>query len=113
MLARVAAVCGTTAVVLSFAIPPASADPAATSLSPTSAATGTSVVITGSGLTNASGASFNGVSASSFTKVSDSEVDAVVPPSATSGPVTVVMADNSTVQGPPFTVLPMATLSAS
>lgn len=113
MLARVAAVAGATAVVLSFAIPPASADPLATALSPSSAPTGTTVAITGSGLTNATSAQFNGVTASSFTKVSDSEVDAVVPPTATNGPVTVVMSDNSTVPGPTFTVVPTATLTAS
>ena len=113
MLARVATVVGATAVALSFAIPPASADPAATALSPTSAPTGTTVAITGSGLTGAASASFNGVAASSFTPVSDTEVDAVVPPTATSGPVVVTMSDNSTVQGPPFTVVPTATLTSS
>ena len=113
MLARVATVVGATAVALSLAVPPASADPAATALSPASAPTGTTVAITGSGLTNATAASFNGVAASSFTPVSDSEVDAVVPSAATSGPVVVTMSDNSTVQGPPFTVVPTASLTTS
>jgi hypothetical protein len=113
MLARVATVVGASAVVLSLAIPPASADTAATALSPTSAPTGTTVAITGSGLTGASSATFNGVAASSLTPVSDSEVDAVVPATATSGPVVVTMSDNSTVQGPPFTVVPTASLTSS
>ena len=117
MLARVATVVGATVTatvaVLAMAVPPALADAAATALSPTSAPTGTTVAITGSGLTGAAAASFNGVNASSFTAVSDSEVDAVVPPSATSGPVVVTMSDNSTVQGPPFTVVPTASLTTS
>ena len=113
MLARVATVVCATVAGLCFAIPPASADPAATALSPSAAPTGTTVAITGSGLTGAANASFNGVAASSFTAVSDSEVDAVVPPTATSGPVVVTMSDNSAVQGPPFTVVPTATLTSS
>ena len=117
MLARVATVVGATAAAtvaaLSLAVSPAFADTAATALSPASAPTGTTVAITGSGLTGAAGASFNGVAASSFTAVSDSEVDAVVPASATSGPVVVTMSDNSTVQGPPFTVVPTASLVSS
>ena len=113
MLARVATVVGASAAIVSFAVLPASADPAATALSPTSAPTGTTVAITGSGLANAASASFNGVAASSFTPVSDGEVDAVVPGSATSGPVVITMSDNSTLQAPPFTVVPTASLASS
>ena len=118
MLARVATVVGATAAVLSFAIPPASADSGSvTGYNPSAAPTGTTVAVMGTGLTGATSASFTSssgsVAASSFTVVSDSELDAVVPASATSGPVSVVLSDNSTVQGPPFTVVPTATLTSS
>jgi lipoprotein-anchoring transpeptidase ErfK/SrfK len=114
MLARVATVVGATAVVLSFAIPPASADGGSiTGYSPSAAPAGTTVAVTGSGFAGATGASFNGTAAASFTVVSDTEVDAVVPASATSGPVSVALSDASTVQGPPFTVVPTATLTSS
>lgn len=75
---------------------------------PTSGPVNTLVKINGSGFTNGSGTSsvkFNGVEATSFTVVSNTLIEAVVPVGATTGSVTVTTngcAGNST---PVFTVL--------
>lgn len=64
-------------------------------ISPTSGGQGAVVTINGSGFTGASAVRFNGVAASSFTIVSNNQITAVVPTFATSGPITVTLADAS------------------
>jgi IPT/TIG domain-containing protein len=62
--------------------------PTVTSFDPTSGTTGTSVVITGTGLTGATSVTFNGVVAT-YTLNSDTEIKAIVPATATTGPIAV------------------------
>jgi hypothetical protein len=57
--------------------------------SPSSGGPGTSVTVSGSGFTGATGVQFNGVSASSFTVLSDTQLMATVPAAATTGVITV------------------------
>ncbi|MBF9221456.1 T9SS type A sorting domain-containing protein [Hymenobacter ruricola] len=59
------------------------------SLSPGNGPVGTSVTLTGSGLTGATGVSFNGTAATTFAVVNATTVTATVPTGATSGDVTV------------------------
>jgi uncharacterized repeat protein (TIGR03803 family) len=56
---------------------------------PTSRAVGTQVIILGNGLSGTTGISFNGVTATTFTIASDTQITATVPTVATTGPVTV------------------------
>jgi hypothetical protein len=62
----------------------ASLAPAVTSVSPTSGSTagGTSVTVTGTGFTGASGVTFGGVAAASFSVNSDTSITAITPPEA-------------------------------
>jgi len=65
------------------------AAPTLTSLSPTSGPVGTSVTIMGTNLSSATGVSFNGTAATTFTIVSATTITTTVPTGATSGNVTV------------------------
>lgn len=69
--------------------PPTSTAPTLTSVSPTHASPGMAVTLTGTNLTGARAVSFNGRAAFSFTAVSATQVNAVVPSGATTGPITV------------------------
>ncbi|WP_460503929.1 IPT/TIG domain-containing protein, partial [Hymenobacter agri] len=66
-------------------VPPA---PTLTGISPGSSPVGTTVIITGTNLTGATAVNFNGTSAT-FTVNSATQITALVPTGATSGPVTV------------------------
>lgn len=113
MLARVAAVAGTAAVIVTFAVTPAWADPASvTGMTPTSGVVGTAVVITGSGLSGVSAVAFAGAPDVATTPISDTEVDAVVPAAAHSGTV-VLRSASGDITAPTFTVLPTASIAAS
>jgi carboxypeptidase T len=63
--------------------------PAVAAVSPRGGAAGTTVTITGSRFTGATGVAFDGVPAASFRVVSDREIRAVVPAGARAGRVTV------------------------
>ena len=63
--------------------------PVITSFSPSGGLAGTLVTILGNHFTTASGVAFNGISASSFTIESNSEIRATVPVGASTGPVSV------------------------
>src|SRR5436305_10877033 len=97
MLARVAAVCGTTAVVLSFAIPPASADSSSWSISgyaPSSAQVGATIDIQGSGLDTVTHVLFPSDSGTVDVAPTDpgasaSDVHVVVPQGARPGAISV------------------------
>ncbi len=58
-------------------------------LSPASGPTGTHVMIAGTGFTSTSTVKFNGIAASVLTRTLSTSLVAVVPPAATSGPITV------------------------
>jgi hypothetical protein len=68
--------------------PPATATPTITSFAPTSAAVGATVTLTGTGFSKVSGVVFNASPAANYTIASDTTITAVVPPSATTGPIT-------------------------
>ena len=74
------------------------------SFAPTSGASGTSVVLTGTGFTGATSVKFNGVSAS-FTVNSDTQITTTVPASATTGPISVSNFAAAGTSTDPFTVV--------
>ncbi len=90
------------------------ATPTLTSLSPTSAAVGASVTLTGTNFGSTQGTGgvkFNGTAATSITSWSSTSIVAVVPTGATAGNV-VVTASGVSTSGVSFTVLPTPTLTS-
>ena len=78
---------------------------ALSSFTPVSGAVGTSVTLTGSGLSGTSAVTFNGQAA--FFKVeSDTEIATIVPTGATSGPIAVTTGDGTATSTEVFTVTP-------
>jgi len=71
---------------------------------PTSGPVGTVVTITGVSLTQTSGVTFGGVKATSFTVVSDTEVQATVPTGAVTGAIAIVTAGGTATSSSTFTV---------
>ena len=63
--------------------------PTVSTLQPTSGPVGTSVVITGTNFTGATGVTFNGTAATAYTVNSDTQITATVPGGATTGTVSV------------------------
>ena len=63
--------------------------PSITSFSPTSGPVGTSVAITGNSFTGTTQVTFGGVAATSFQVIKDTQVDALVPAGAVTGPIAV------------------------
>jgi ABC-type transport system substrate-binding protein len=68
---------------------PSVAAPDVTSFTPTQGTTGTSVTLTGTGFTGATGVSFGGTAASGFSVASDTQITATVASGTQTGPVTV------------------------
>jgi RHS repeat-associated protein len=88
--------------------------PAISTASPTTGIAGALVTINGSGFgstESSSGVAFNGMAAA-INSWSDTEIVAVVPPFATTGPISVTVAGD-TAQGPNFTFVTVATLTNS
>jgi hypothetical protein len=81
--------------------PPAA--PSISSFSPTSGPVGTSVTINGSGFTGTTSVTIGGASAS-FSIGSDSQLTAIVPANATSGPIGVTAPGGNTTSSASFTV---------
>jgi uncharacterized repeat protein (TIGR01451 family) len=84
------------------------APPVITSFTPASGAAGTSVTIRGNNFTGATNLAFNGIPAS-FTVNSRTNITAVVPFSATTGPIVVKTPAFSFPSGTNFVVLPLIT----
>ncbi|HTH48538.1 MAG TPA: DNA/RNA non-specific endonuclease, partial [Candidatus Limnocylindria bacterium] len=76
--------------------------PAITGFTPTGGGTNTSVTITGTNFTAASAVKFNGTSAA-FSLDSATQITAVVPPGATSGPISVTTPDGTAISADSFT----------
>jgi hypothetical protein len=81
--------------------PPAA--PSISGFTPTSGSSGTSVSISGSGFTGATAVTFNGVAAT-FSVVSDTQITATVPGTATTGKIGVTAPGGSTTSAASFTV---------
>ena len=78
--------------------------PTITSFSPASGPVGTVVTISGTGFIGGVAVSFNGVAASSFAFLSDTQVQATVPLGATTGPVSVVTPAGTAISPTNFSV---------
>jgi uncharacterized repeat protein (TIGR01451 family) len=99
--------------IANFSVQTAAAAPAITGFSPPSGPEGTQVTISGSGFAGASSVAVNGIGAS-FTVVSNTQINAFIPPGATTGLISVVAPGGTAVSSNLFTVtLPVADLSIS
>ncbi len=78
--------------------------PTINSFNPTSGASGTTVTVSGANFTGTIDVKFNGVSASSYTVDSDSQITVLVPAGATTGPITITNGAGPTVSSTNFTV---------
>jgi len=88
----------------SVASPVVGPAPTITSFAPTSGASTTSVVITGTGFTGATAVKFNGVNAASYTVDSATQITAVVPATATTGPISVTTTNGTGTSSTNFAV---------
>ncbi|TAK60147.1 MAG: T9SS type A sorting domain-containing protein, partial [Bacteroidetes bacterium] len=79
--------------------------PTVSGFSPTSGAVGASVTINGEAFTGATSVTFNGISAA-FTVVSNTQITATVPATATTGTIQVTTPSGSGTSGSNFSVLP-------
>jgi uncharacterized repeat protein (TIGR03803 family) len=94
---------GTISSTSSFTVlPPA---PTVTSFTPTSGVIGSTVTITGTSFNTATGVNFNGTATSSYFANSDTQLTALVPNGATTGPITVANLSGSATSSTNFTLL--------
>jgi len=80
--------------------------PTISSFSPSSGKVGTSVVITGTGLTQTSKVTFGGVTTTTFTVNSDTQVTATVPTGAITGKIVITSTGGTVTSSGTFTVTP-------
>jgi hypothetical protein len=85
--------------------------PTITGFTPTSGQPGTSVTVTGTNFVNVQTVTFNGVS-STFTVTSPTTLIAVVPPTATTGSLTVQTLAGTATSAASFTVIPAPTITS-
>ncbi|MBN8524244.1 MAG: IPT/TIG domain-containing protein [Planctomycetes bacterium] len=85
--------------------------PTITSFTPTSGPVGTSVTITGTNFTGATGVAFHGIAAT-YTVNSSTQITAFVPTGATTGAITVTTAGGSATSATSFTVSAAPTITA-
>jgi uncharacterized protein (TIGR03437 family) len=78
--------------------------PAIDSFTPTSGVAGAEVTIAGSGFTGASSVQFNGISASTFTVDSHSQINVIVPVGASTGKISVTTAGGTVQSASDFTL---------
>jgi hypothetical protein len=90
----------------SFSVLAVSPLPAISFFNPISGQAGATVVITGTQLGTATAVKFNGKPAAGFTVQSATQISAMVPLGASSGPVTVTTPSGTASSSVPFTVLP-------
>jgi len=80
--------------------------PSITGFSPTSGPVGTAVTITGNSFTGTTKVTFGGVAATSFQVIKDTQVDALVPTGAVTGPIAVTTPGGTGTSATNFTVTP-------
>jgi uncharacterized repeat protein (TIGR03803 family) len=80
--------------------------PAIGSFTPTSGPVGTSVAISGTSFTGTTKVTFGGVAATSLQVINDSQVDALVPTGAATGPIAVTTPGGTATSATNFTVTP-------
>ncbi len=80
--------------------------PLVKTFTPTSGPVGTSVTVKGYSFTNATAVTFGGVAATSFSVISDNQVDVLVPNGAVTGPVGVTTPGGTGFSSTNFTVTP-------
>ncbi|MEO5802352.1 MAG: IPT/TIG domain-containing protein [Verrucomicrobiota bacterium] len=78
--------------------------PTVSGFSPGSGVAGNSVTITGGSFTNATAVLFNGVSSTNFTVLNNSQITAIVPANATTGPISVTAPGGTGVSAQNFVV---------
>jgi hypothetical protein len=78
--------------------------PSIKSFSPTSGPVGTAVIITGNSFTKTTKVTFGGVAATSYKAINDTQVDALVPTGAVTGPIAVTTAGGTGTSATSFTV---------
>lgn len=83
---------------------PFKVEPHISSFSPTSGPVGTEVTISGSTFTGASKVTFDGIDATSFEVINDSEVKAILPSGAKTGPVAITTPGGTATSSTNFTV---------
>ena len=86
--------------------------PSITSFTPDSGFVGTEVTITGSVFAQATAVAFNGTTASSFDIDSNTQIRAIVPAGATSGPISVSNANGTDSSATDFTVIPVPSIAS-
>ena len=90
---------GTAVTTLNFFVPPVVGG-----FDPGSGVVGTAVTVTGSSFTNATRVRFNGVDATNFTVINNSQLTALVPTNATTGPISVIAPGGTGVSAENFVV---------
>ena len=87
--------------------------PAITSFTPTNGRAGTTVTLTGANFTNVSAVTFNGIAATSFTVQNATTLTAVVPSTATTGPLAVTTPGGTATSAGQFVVIPTQAMQLS
>lgn len=99
---------GSAASQVDVALPP----PTVSSFTPTSGQPGTSVTVTGTNFVNVQTVRFNGVLADTFTVTNSTTLTALVPPTATTGPIAVTTLAGTGTSATTFTVIPAPTIAS-
>ena len=86
--------------------------PTVTGFTPTSGQPGTSVTVTGTNFVNVQTVMFNGVLAPTFTVTNATTLVAIVPPTATTGPIAVMTLAGTGTSAASFTVIPAPTVAS-
>ncbi|MDP1946727.1 MAG: IPT/TIG domain-containing protein [Nitrospirota bacterium] len=86
--------------------------PTVTGFTPTSGQPGTSVTITGTNFVNVQTVTFHGILAPTFTVTNSTTLVAVVPPTATTGPIAVMTLAGTGTSASSFTVIPAPTVAS-
>lgn len=87
--------------------------PTLSSFAPATGAPGTTVVLTGENLTGTTGVAFAGTPAQSFTVTSPTQITAVVPAGAASGPISIIGPNGNTSTSTSFQTTPPPTVTSA